>query len=52
MNGALDFFIVDHEPRITVDVAVDGPADIDGGTSSRHRDDTLATNSTLFVSSA
>jgi len=49
MNGALAFLIVDHAPRMTVDVAADGPAD--GGASSRVIDDTFAVKSTALFSS-
>jgi len=45
-NGALAFLIMDHDPKMTVDVVVDGPAD--DGPSPRHRDDTLADKSTLL----
>ena len=45
-KGALAFLIMDHDPKMTADAVIDGPA-VDVA-SSRHRDDTLAAKSTFL----
>ena len=45
-NGALAFLIMDHDPRMVADVAVNGL--VDDGVSSRQRDDTLVVKSTFL----
>ena len=48
MNGALAFFIMDHDPKMTVGFVTDAGGPADSGASSRRRDDTLSDKSTFL----